>query len=175
MRPRVAARRACAAVHLQRAHRRLRLSLVRSMTTWSLVRSVASAGTLSDMRRHQSAQNARRFSQRRRPAERTRRPSCRHALGRGEPLLRPEAVGPARYSRHAESLACAARGFISPSRFHCPIMALIGPSDLPWMPSRKPKIRLRKGPFTGTAGSYVATAAVRGEQSRRMAACRRVR
>ena len=118
-------------------------------------RSSAQSGAregLSEMGRRQSAKNARRFSPRRRPAERTRRPSCRHARGRGEPLLRPEAVGPARYSGHAESLACAARAFTSPSRFHCPIMALIGPSDLPWMPSRKPKIRLRKGRFTGHGG-----------------------
>src|SRR5678815_4114391 len=118
-------------------------------------RSSAQSGAregLSEMGRRQSAKNARRFSPRRRPAERTRRPSCRHARGRGEPLLRPEAVGAARYSRHAESLACAARAFTSPSRFHCPIMALIGPSDLPWMPSRKPKIRLRKGRFTGHGG-----------------------
>jgi len=96
-------------------------------------RSSAQSGAregLSEMGRRQSAKNARRFSPRRRPAERTRRPSCRHARGRGEPLLRPEAVGAARYSRHAESLACAARAFMSPSRFHCPIMALIGPSDL---------------------------------------------
>ena len=83
-------------------------------------RSSAQSGAregLSEMGRRQSAKNARRFSPRRRPAERTRRPSCRHARGRGEPLLRPEAVGPARYSRHAESLACAARAFMSPSRF----------------------------------------------------------
>jgi len=57
---------------------------------------------LSEMPRHQSAQNARRFSPRRRPAERNRCPSCRHARGRGEPLLWPEVVGAARSSRHPE-------------------------------------------------------------------------
>ena len=54
------------------------------------------------MGRHQSAQNARRFSPRRRPAERNRCPSCRRAHSRGEPLLWPEVVGAARSSRRAE-------------------------------------------------------------------------
>jgi hypothetical protein len=120
-----------------------------STTTGRSPAQSAAREGLSEMGRRQSAKNARRFSPRRRPAERTRRPSCRHARGRGEPLLRPGAAGAARPSRHAESLACAARGFTSPSRFNSPIMALIGPSDLSWMPSRKPKTRLRKGQSWG--------------------------
>jgi len=65
---------------------------------------------LSEMPRHQSAQNARRFSPRRRPAERNRCPSCRHARGRGEPLLWPEVVGAARSSRHPEKPCLCCEG-----------------------------------------------------------------
>jgi len=105
-------------------------------------RSSAQSGAregLSEMGRRQSAKNARRFSPRRRPAERTRRPSCRHARGRGEPLLRPGAAGAARPSRHAESLACAARAF------HVSVQILFSNHgtyrsiNVPWMPSRKRK------------------------------------
>jgi len=76
-------------------------------------RSSAQSGgreRLFEMGRHQSAQNARRFSPRRQPAERNRCPSCRHARGRGEPLLWPEVVGAARSSRHPEKPCLCCEG-----------------------------------------------------------------
>lgn len=52
-----------------------------------------------------------------------------------------------------KGLTCVARRFTSPSRFRSPIMALIGPSNVPFMPSRKPIIRLDEAGFAAKWGS----------------------
>jgi len=52
-----------------------------------------------------------------------------------------------------KGLTCVARRFTSPSRFRSPIMAFIGPSNVPFMPSRKPIIRLDEAGFAAKWGS----------------------
>jgi hypothetical protein len=146
-----------------------------STTTYRSSTQSGARERLSEMGRHQSAQNARRFSPRRRPAERTRCPSCRLARGRGEPLLRPGAVGAARSSRHAESLACAARAFTSPSRFNSPIIALIGPSTCDGCRRGRGNPSQKRSIHEDTGESIRGDSSVRGEQSRRIAPYRRER
>ena len=134
-------------------------------------RSPAQSGgreRLFEMGRRQSAQNARRFSPRRQPAERNRCPSCRHARGRGEPLLWPEVVGAARSSRHPEKpcLCCEGVSRLRPDSIlqswhlsvHQRAMDAVAEAE----------IRLGKGQFTRTRASpNVATAA--SEASSRVA------